>query len=85
MYIVRQDGRHNVVYYETSIHLNLYTQHFLHKYFFQNKSYFGGHLGGHLEFLETLNDANLASFRIFDSNISSNRINNKNYILQCRV
>jgi len=67
--------------------LNLYTQYLLHKYWsFQNKSHFGGHLGGHLEFLETLNDASLASFRIFKTNMSSNIINNKkNYILQCRV
>jgi len=44
---------------------------------FQNKSHFGGHLGGHLEFLETLNDASPASFIIFYSNMSSNRIINK--------
>jgi len=47
---------------------------------FQNKSHFDGHLCGHLEFLETLNDASPASFRIFNSNMSSNRINNKKTI-----
>jgi len=51
--------------------------------YFYNKPRFGGHLVGHLEFLKTLS---LASFRIFKTNMSSNRINNKkNYILQCRV
>jgi len=44
---------------------------------FQKKSHFGCHLGSHLEFLETLNDASPASFRIFHSNMSSNRIINK--------
>jgi len=54
--------------------------------YFHNKPRFGGHLVGHLEFLKTLNDATLASFRIFNTNMSSNKINNKkNYILQCRV
>jgi len=47
---------------------------------FQNKSHFGGHLGGHLEFLETLHDASPASFSIFKSNMSSNIINNKKTI-----
>jgi len=54
--------------------------------YFHNKPRFGGHLVGHLEFLKTLNDASLASYRIFNTNKSSNKINNKkNYILQCRV
>jgi len=35
---------------------------------FHNKPHFGGHLDGHLEFLKMLNDASLASFRIFNTN-----------------
>jgi len=48
--------------------------------YFHNKPRFGGHLVGHLEFLKTLNDASLASFRIFNTNMSSNKINNKKTI-----
>jgi len=48
--------------------------------YFHNKPRFGGHLVGLLDFLKTLNDASLASFRIFNTNMSSNKINNKKTI-----
>jgi len=48
--------------------------------YFHNKPRFGGNLVGNLEFLKTLNDASLASFRIFNANMSSNKINNKKAI-----
>ena len=56
----------------------------LNKYRIQNKSYFVSHLGVHLEFLEMLNDASPASFKMFIINMSSNKIILKIYILQCR-
>jgi len=41
------------------------------------KSWNGGHLGRHLEFLKMLNDAQLASFRFFNNNTFPNRIPKK--------
>ena len=50
------------------------------------QQHFGSHLGGHLGFFKTLHDVRLASYRLFNGNMSSNRISNsKNYTRQGRV
>jgi len=58
----------------------LHTKHFYINSHFQNKPHFGGHLGGHFEFLQSLMMS--GSLRVKKNIRSPYRINNKNYYIQ---